>query len=463
MLKQAIFSDKIKSMKHPVLTKVFAIVLAVFAVVLLGASAIGIKETIEDHEDNLYTLDLLKLRVETYSELSEKLAGKKTYAELSAQYDNLTAEHEKASAKHRTDLAINTATRAGLKEAREQLFNAGGLLIEASKELKAGAAQIEEKKQAVGGDVDGAIEQLEGAIESIDKSLEPFEQFFPQAPIENVPEENIIPNQDEQLAEPAAADFGSFLDNPLFRSMLTQDQINALLGFNELDVNTYLPLINALNGIKETLNVSLAGLKELKKYDNMMSQGAAGIDQGWAAINDAVYMINQKEDEMNDKYNELGEEKEKLLTEAEELKIMQSDLIQLKSDEKHLSSTETLLLANDDIKQANKTGTGIYEAGKAEIDNLEKSFHKEYVSRLTMWGLAIAAAICAFIGIPAAFEKTKSRVMLILPIVLYTLFSALACFIAYYIGRGISYSTLFAAIFGLIQLIVTLPKGKDAA
>lgn len=454
MLKQAIFSDKIKSMKHPVLTKVFAIVLAVFAVVLLGASAIGIKETIEDHEDNLYTLDLLKLRVETYSELSEKLAGKKTYAELSAQYDNLTAEHEKASAKHRTDLAINTATRAGLKEAREQLVNASGMLLEAEKQLKEKAAMLDEQKkmalEAAGAEnLDGAIEQIEGAIQVLDGLL-PTQEYQANGQGSGEP------------GDPIQASASAYEGPP-------QEMMQMLLKFIPKE---QLPEVmqqmssgdfSFLAPIKIQLESSLAALRELKKYDDLMSQSSAGIGQGWAGINDAVYMINQKEDEMNDKYNELGEEKEKLLTEAEELKIMQSDLIQLKSDEKHLSSTETLLLANDDIKQANKTGTGIYEAGKAEIDNLEKSFHKEYVSRLTMWGLAIAAAICAFIGIPAAFEKTKSRVMLILPIVLYTLFSALACFIAYNIGRGISYSTLFAAIFGLIQLIITLPKGKDAA
>lgn len=454
MLKQAIFSDKIKSMKHPVLTKVFAIVLAVFAVVLLGASAIGIKETIEDHEDNLYTLDLLKLRVETYSELSEKLAGKKTYAELSAQYDNLTAEHEKASAKHRTDLAINTATRAGLKEAREQLVNASGMLLEAEKQLKEQAAMLDEQKkmalEAAGAEnLDGAIEQIEGAIQVLDGLL-PTQEYQANGQGSGEPGDPI------QASASAYEGLPPEMMQMLLKFIPKEQLPEVMQQMSSGDFSFLAP-------IKIQLESSLAGLRELKKYDDLMSQGSAGIGQGWAGINDAVYMINQKEDEMNDKYNELGEEKEKLLTEAEELKIMQSDLIQLKSDEKHLSSTETLLLANDDIKQANKTGTGIYEAGKAEIDNLEKSFHKEYVSRLTMWGLAIAAAICAFIGIPAAFEKTKSRVMLILPIVLYTFFSALACFIAYDIGRGVSYSTLFAAIFGLIQLIVTLPKEKDAA
>ena len=70
----------------------------------------------------------------------------------------------------------------------------------------------------------------------------------------------------------------------------------------------------------------------------------------------------------------------------------------------------------------------------------------------------LAAVAMAFAGMPAAYEKVKKRSALIAPVVLYTLFCTAVELLSVLLQGEQHYLTLFAAIFGMIQLIITLPK-----
>ena len=72
----------------------------------------------------------------------------------------------------------------------------------------------------------------------------------------------------------------------------------------------------------------------------------------------------------------------------------------------------------------------------------------------------ILGALAGFIGIPAAFEKTKSRFWLIAPVLLCFGCAVGAEIQCRMLGRGDSYSALAAAVFAAIQLALVIPKEK---
>ena len=73
--------------------------------------------------------------------------------------------------------------------------------------------------------------------------------------------------------------------------------------------------------------------------------------------------------------------------------------------------------------------------------------------------MLFGAGYC-LIGIPAAFEAAKSRLLLILPL-LHCLGCAVGAEqILWQLGRGLSYSCLAVMAFALLLLLVSGPKKK---
>lgn len=448
--------------------------LCIMSFVMLFAGALGVKDNIDDRNENIRQLELLRERTSSFKELSQKLDGGVSYAEASKEYDELYEKHESASAQHRTDLAINTATRAGIQEARKSLIDASGMVLDAQKQLEDGKKEFDAQKKAAleasgSQSIDEAISKLEETVDSLDGIIAEM-----GLPVEVSPESP--PPAEESGSEPdvnavnasATSDISGLLTNPAFGALLTDEQ-KAKLGEVLLSPGQTDPMVQArviaevLGEVKNTLNVSLEGLKTLKEYDTLMKMAPGGIGAAWDNINYAVSQLDETEKEMTEKYDELAEEKTRLLKEAVELKEMQQRNSELKSDESRLSSTESLLLSNQNIKLANDNGVDLLTAAENEVSSKEYRDNRDFVLRMVMWGLAAASALCGFISIFGAFEKTKSRCMLIAPVVAYTVFAAAADCLAVILGRGQSYSTLFAAIFGVIQLLVVIPKANKPA
>ena len=74
--------------------------------------------------------------------------------------------------------------------------------------------------------------------------------------------------------------------------------------------------------------------------------------------------------------------------------------------------------------------------------------------------LMILGGIAGFLGIPAAFEKTKSRFRLIAPVLFCLCFAVGAEVLCRMLGRGDSYSALAAAFFAVLQLALVVPGKK---
>ena len=62
----------------------------------------------------------------------------------------------------------------------------------------------------------------------------------------------------------------------------------------------------------------------------------------------------------------------------------------------------------------------------------------------------------------SAFEQLRSRFMLLVPVLGCVACAAGAAYLFVTMGRGSSYSALAAAGFGLLQLLISLPKARKA-
>ena len=109
-------------MRHPALTRFFAAFLAVVSAITLLSGGICVKKAADTREKQQRDLTLLSDRLSEAERLDEELAL------MRAEYESMDAAHEKLSADYnsetisfRKDLAIYTATEAGLKQGAEQL------------------------------------------------------------------------------------------------------------------------------------------------------------------------------------------------------------------------------------------------------------------------------------------------------------------------------------------------------
>lgn len=109
-------------MRHPALTRFFAAFLAVVSAITLLSGGICVKKAADTREKQQRDLTLLSDRLSEAERLDKELGL------MRAEYDSMDAAHEKLSADYnsetisfRKDLAIYTATEAGLKQGAEQL------------------------------------------------------------------------------------------------------------------------------------------------------------------------------------------------------------------------------------------------------------------------------------------------------------------------------------------------------
>ena len=138
-------------MKHPALTRVLAIVLAILCLTMGMAGWLGLRRAERDRQSALDEAERLRGRVEEYQTLLTRLEGNKSYNKQTEKIDNKQAAHDKDSAEHRTELSTYTLTQYGLKMgtdaldmADEQFAYYKAMAEEALAKFDGGIAQISE-------------------------------------------------------------------------------------------------------------------------------------------------------------------------------------------------------------------------------------------------------------------------------------------------------------------------------
>ena len=135
-------------MKHPALTRIFSLILAVLCLTMLGAGSGLIRKAIHTRESEQAGYQRLRDRVEEYRQVYDALDGKLSYEETDAALQKELERHQKDASKHRADLAIYTATRSGLQSGLAALDEADHAFWYGTHKYEQGVALFEEQEKA---------------------------------------------------------------------------------------------------------------------------------------------------------------------------------------------------------------------------------------------------------------------------------------------------------------------------
>ena len=219
-----------------------------------------------------------------------------------------------------------------------------------------------------------------------------------------------------------------------------------------------------------------AAQAELDALAPIMEEGRKGIEFGRAQLEAAGAKIVMGEKalyegrtaiwyqlgKLRDKYAELEQSKRELDENRASLEKYRAAADEKKTLEQRRNSLRLMLLERDGIDQRVDGGMELIDAANEYLTELETKTAGDFQGRAAAYVIMIVGAAAGFAGIPAAFEKTNKRAMLVLPPLVCLGCAVAAELICISLGRGSSYSAIGVMIFAVIQLLLVLPKKKAA-
>ena len=224
----------------------------------------------------------------------------------------------------------------------------------------------------------------------------------------------------------------------------------------------------AEGNVKTALEKALASLRsQLAEGQQALDQAKAQVLLGENALKKAEqalqhqleliwYNMGQLEDESAD----LEADKLRLDQESEDLDRRLVSVDEKKEIEQKHRSARIVLMQEAGIASAVNAGGDLVESARAYIQTGRDGAQRHHGLLYAINALALAGGLLGLLSIPGSFEKTKRRLLLILPTVL-----CLACALAadglnMYLGLGQMYTALAAALAAVFHLATILPRNK---
>lgn len=583
-------------MKHPALTRVFSIVLAILCLVMLLAGLFGLQSAYRERRRTLDDAGRLRDRGAQYAAALSALEGGVPYQEADETYQRHQTEHDKLASRHRSEMAIYTATQGGIRsgsykldqadaafakgkqeyearlaefnkqaaafEAQYAQFQCGKQQMENFASLYCTAAGILSNAQALAQNARDMADLMESddpdarvslTLSAYDGLLAAVDQAsaLPQSVRDMIPTLDAIAAMDAgsldslaqlgQMGDLAgtdvqmpAIDMGqvqkikAVYDQtwPQVKSLILQmdglipaiesaaqgatgmslaelraqaqaerdavaagdeeglseeqfETVRAIYNATRGQIWSILSAADGLLGQLQAISDQIGGVisaaqGQIAKAEGLLAEGRAAIEQGRAALDEAGRQIAEGEKQLYDartmiwwqmgqqreKAARLQYEKERLDVEAEQLKNAAAAVEARKELEQSERSLRLMLLKREAVEERSEDGMDLAEAAVVTAGELKDEAERMWKGRGLAYLLLIAGGVLGFVGLPAAFERTKSRFLLIAPVLLCLLCAAAAEAVCLYLGRGSSYSAIGAGSFALIQLMVTAPKKK---
>ena len=168
------------------------------------------------------------------------------------------------------------------------------------------------------------------------------------------------------------------------------------------------------------------------------------------------YNMGQLEDESAD----LEADKLRLDQESEDLDRRLVSVDEKKEMEQKHRSARIVLMQEAGIASAVNAGGDLVESARAYIQNGRDGAQRHHGLLYAINALALAGGLLGLLSIPGSFEKTKRRLLLILPTVLCLVCALAADGLNMYLGLGQMYTALAAALAAVFHLATVLPKTK---
>lgn len=221
-------------------------------------------------------------------------------------------------------------------------------------------------------------------------------------------------------------------------------------------------------------NVKTALEKALASLQSQLAEGQQALDQAKAQVllgEKALKMAEQELQhqleliwynmgQLEDESAELEEDKLRLDQESEDLDRRLVTVDEKKEMERKHRSARIVLMQEEAIASAVNAGGDLVESARAYVQNGRDAAQRHHGLLYAINILALAGGLLGLLSIPGSFEKTKRRLLLVLPTVL-----CLACALAadglnMYLGLGQMYTALACALAAVLHLATILPKNK---
>lgn len=346
---------------------------------------------------------------------------------------------------------------------------------DADEETKAAYEQAMAVYQQLLDAFEKAMEEYEGNLAEYETAFAAWEQEY-QAVLSSV------------LADAGEVDSriqnGSALMNAAL-GQLPADVLDDLGGLGESDIsmpdlsNMSLEEIRAAlvqlraylvaeGNVKTALEKALASLQsQLAEGQQAIAQAKAQVILGEKALKKAEqelqhqlellwYNMGQLEDETAD----LEADKLRLDQESEDLDRRLVSVDEKKEMEQKHRSARIVLMQEAGIASAVNAGGDLVESARAYIQNGWDGAQRHHGLLYAINALALAGGLLGLLSIPGSFEKTKRRLLLILPTVLCLVCALAADGLNMYLGLGQMYTALAAALAAVFHLATVLPKTK---
>lgn len=466
-------------MKHPALARVMSTVLAIMCVIMLVAGVFDIGDAKTQLVADEREYEKLTGRIATYEELTAKLDGLEPSKTAKEKLDAKQEQHDKDASEYRMDLAERGATQGSYKLGAEKLWEAKAQLKEGEYQYQVGRAQFEQKaaefetqKQQAEKLIAGA-EMLAGqcSAAAANKPVEPVKPVEPQAPGEDATEEEIADYEAKRAQYESDmitynTDYAVYTASLEIYNKNVQPLLaacNAALAQAGMDGNITDCAVMAatLSGTASTARQQLtAGEAALNEARAKLDAAGAQIESGKQTIQGNLEQIWYEMGQADEAESEFAARREALMAEADELAEETAELEQRKQDENKLSSTRLLLKKYAGISERLDTGVELAESAKAYADEFHADYNRSYKLRLLLCALEIVGGVVGLFCIPAAYEKSKSRTLLLVPAVLSLVCAVAVEAIGVASGLGKVYAAVPAIIFALLYLLAAAPKAR---
>jgi putative ABC transport system permease protein len=559
-------------LKHPALTRIFSLVLAVLCLTMLLAGLGVLRSAIKGNARSLADWQRLTDRIEEYRQIHDALLGSASYQEANEALQEEQAQHDEEASQHRIDLAIYTATRGGIQsgaaaldqaesafwagkaqyqegialfeeqekafwegyeqfqEGKKQLAEARKTLELSESALRAMRAQLNASRNLAAileSDDPNARQQLTVAaydtmLQTLDSMMQLYDMLESQ--------DGISPEQMQMvaqlLAQESGTEIGELLEDVNWQGIsgeslrelesvvtastgMSVEQIRALIQQRRDEAaamdadgaiseeqfaamqqayaqsrDLILQVDNAMEAKLSEYEAELAETRaqldaaqaQVDAMEPILEQGKIAIEQARAALDMAGDQMQTGEQALAEGRRQLQEQQDQLKEKEEQLRREKEELDQQASDladkglavasrqelEQRETSVRLMLLERDGIRERVDQGMELLPAADDYAAVYQREIDRTFDGLLWIASLMVLGGIAGFVGIPAAFEKNKSRFWLIAPVVGVLFLAAAAELLCRLQGRGDSYSALAAAIFALIQLALVIPTKKKA-
>ena len=484
-------------MKHPALARVMAVTLAIMCVIMLITGVLGFGKAESKYAEDTADYEKLTDRITTYNELTEKLADAESYKQVSAALDEHQQQHDDDAAQFRTDLAERTAKQGGYKQGAEMLW-------EARAQAKDGIAQYEQAKAqfnaaeaeynakaAEGKAMIDMCNNMVAACTAAKAGLDAADAMpVPDAPSGERPK--LLPNPDETWSEEEKNDSEKLeaARKAYNDSVAAQTEFDAaqkahddaiaakeaakagadqaLAGANAILAGAgaqAMPDLTsaaaALGQVSQTVSAGLAeGKTQIEAARAKITAAGAAVEGAIEKIDGNLAQLWYDMGKLDDEEPELEQKRAALLDEAVKLAEEKAAAEERKEDEQKLGATRRTLRSYDGIKAKLTDYAELGEVAAQYADEYYAEFNREHTARIAISVLEVLGGILGLCCIPAAFEKCRSRLVLIAPSVAAFVCAAAAEIVAVALALGQCYAALPTLVFAPLYLLAAAPKNK---